>query len=233
MAVIRRHRERHRFRRIGWLRAAVLGADDGIVSTASIMIGVATSAASRSNIIIAGLASLVGGAFSMAAGEYVSVSSQRDTENADIARERKELAGTPELELDELTDIYVGRGLDQKLARTVATKLTAADPLAAHLRDELGMTHATRARPMQAALVSAASFAVGAAVPLLAGVIAPGNGRTAVIAATALVLLAITGGAGGRLGGAPVTRAAGRVLVGGGLAMGAAALIGELIGTSI
>lgn len=229
----RHHRERHRFRRIGWLRAAVLGADDGIVSTASIMVGVATSAASRSNIIIAGIASLVGGAFSMAAGEYVSVSSQRDTENADIDRERKELARTPELELDELTDIYVGRGLDHELARTVATKLTAADPLGAHLRDELGMHHATRARPLQAAFVSAASFAIGAAVPLLAAIVAPGSGRAAIIAVTGLVVLAIIGGASGRLGGAPVARGSARVLLGGGLAMGAAALIGDLVGTAI
>jgi len=236
--VIRRHhRERHRFRRIGWLRAAVLGADDGIVSTASIMIGVAASitdqSASRSSIIVAGLASLVGGAFSMAAGEYVSVSSQRDTENADIDRERRELDRTPDLELEELTDIYVQRGLNQDLARTVATQLTAADPLGAHLRDELGMHSATRARPLQAAFVSAASFAMGAAIPLLAAVAAPSSGRTAVIAGAALALLAITGAIGGRLGGAPTARAAARVLAGGGLAMGAAALIGDLVGTAI
>jgi VIT1/CCC1 family predicted Fe2+/Mn2+ transporter len=232
--VIRRHhRERHRFRRIGWLRAAVLGADDGIVSTASIMIGVASASAGRHAIVVAGLASLVGGAFSMAAGEYVSVSSQRDTEEADIARERRELDRTPELELEELTDIYVSRGLKHELARTVATQLTAADPLGAHLRDELGMTHATRARPLQAAFVSAASFAAGACIPLVAAAAAPAGGRTAIIAGTALVLLAVTGGIGGRLGGAPTMRAAARVLAGGGLAMGAAALIGDLVGTAI
>jgi VIT1/CCC1 family predicted Fe2+/Mn2+ transporter len=232
--VIRRHhRERHRFRRVGWLRAAVLGADDGIVSTASIMIGVASSAATRSSIIIAGLAALVGGALSMAAGEYVSVSSQRDTERADIARETHELDRSPDLELDELTDIYVQRGLNHELARTVATQLTATDPLGAHLRDELGMHSATRARPLQAAFVSAASFAAGAAIPLLAAVAAPSSGRTALIAGAALVLLAITGAIGGRLGGAPTARAAARVLAGGGLAMGAAALIGDLVGTAI
>ncbi len=169
----------------------------------------------------------------MAAGEYVSVSSQRDTEHADIARERKELDRTPDLELEELTEIYVQRGLEHDLARKVATQLTAADPLGAHLRDELGMHSATRARPWQAAVVSAASFAVGAALPLVAAIAAPSSGRTAVIAGTALALLAITGGVGGRLGGAPVPRAAARVLAGGGLAMGAAALIGELVGTAI
>jgi len=229
----RHHRERHRFRRIGWLRAAVLGADDGIVSTASILIGVAAASASRSSILVAGLAALVGGAFSMAAGEYVSVSSQRDTEDADIARERRELARSPELELEELTDIYVGRGLDRELARQVATQLTASDPLSAHLRDELGMQEAHRARPWQAAIVSAVSFAVGAAVPLAAAALAAAGDRIEATAATAVVLLAATGAIGGRLGGAPMARAAMRVLVGGGLAMGAAALIGDLIGTSI
>ena len=229
----RHHRERHRFRRIGWLRAAVLGADDGIVSTASILIGVAAASASRSSILVAGLAALVGGAFSMAAGEYVSVSSQRDTEDADIARERRELARSPELELEELTDIYVGRGLDRELARQVATQLTASDPLSAHLRDELGMQEAHRARPWQAAIVSAVSFAVGAAVPLAAAALAAAGDRIEATAATAVVLLAATGAIGGRLGGAPMAQAAMRVLVGGGLAMGAAALIGDLIGTSI
>jgi len=234
VALIRRHhRERHRFRRIGWLRAAILGANDGIVSTASILIGVAASSAGRTAIIVAGLAALVGGALSMAAGEFVSVSSQRDTERADIARERRELARTPELELDELTEIYVQRGLDQELARRVATQLTAADPLGAHLRDELGMHHDVRARPWQAASVSAISFAVGASVPLGAAAAAPHDGRIAVIAGVALALLALTGAVGGRLGGAPMSRAALRVLAGGGVAMGAAAVIGELVGTTI
>jgi VIT1/CCC1 family predicted Fe2+/Mn2+ transporter len=231
--LVRPHRERHRFRRVGWLRAAVLGADDGIVSTASILIGVAAASAPRSSIIVAGLASLVGGALSMAAGEYVSVSSQRDTERADIARERRELARTPELELDELTDIYVGRGLDRELARTVATQLTAAGALDAHLRDELGMQDVTRARPWQAAIVSALSFAAGAALPLAAVAIASSGSRIEVTAATAVVLLAATGAIGGRLGGAPMPRAAARVLVGGGLAMAASALIGDLVGTHI
>lgn len=231
--LVRPHRERHRFRRVGWLRAAVLGADDGIVSTASILIGVAAASAPRSSIIVAGLASLVGGALSMAAGEYVSVSSQRDTERADIARERRELARTPELELDELTDIYVGRGLDRELARTVATQLTAAGALDAHLRDELGMQDVTRARPWQAAIVSALSFAAGAALPLAAVAIASSGSRIEVTAATAVVLLAATGAIGGRLGGAPMPRAAARVLVGGGLAMGASALIGDLVGATI
>jgi VIT1/CCC1 family predicted Fe2+/Mn2+ transporter len=231
--VIVRHRERHRFRRIGWLRAAVLGADDGIVSTASIMIGVAASSASRDTIMVAGLAALVGGALSMATGEYVSVSSQRDTEQADIAREKRELARTPELELEELTDIYVQRGLDKELARKVAEQLHDEDPLDAHLRDELGIHHATRARPWQAAFVSATSFAVGAAVPLLVTIAAPANGRIAVIAGVALVLLAATGALGGRIGGASMTPAAARVLIGGGLAMGVSALIGDLVGTTI
>ena len=228
-----RHRERHRFRRIGWLRAAVLGADDGIVSTASIMIGVAASDASRETILIAGLASLVGGALSMAAGEYVSVSSQRDTEQADIARERRELARSPELELEELTDIYVQRGLDRELARQVAVQLHDADPLGAHMRDELGIHQEVRARPWQAASVSAASFAVGAAAPLLATLAASADARIPVIAVVALVLLAVTGAVGGRIGGASMIRAAMRVLVGGGLAMGISALIGDLVGTNI
>ncbi|MBM3671922.1 MAG: VIT family protein [Actinobacteria bacterium] len=234
MALIRRHhRERHRFRRIGWLRAAVLGANDGIVSTASILIGVTAASAGRTAIIVAGLAALVGGALSMAAGEYVSVSSQRDTERADIARERGELSRSPGLELDELTDIYVKRGLDRDLAHEVAVQLTAVDPLGAHLRDELGMHESTRARPLQAAFVSAASFAAGAVIPLAVAAAAPADGRLAVIAGAALVLLAVTGAVSGRLGGAPAPRAAARVLAGGGIAMGAAALIGELVGTQI
>jgi vacuolar iron transporter family protein len=227
------HRERHRFTRIGWLRAAVLGADDGIVSTASLMIGVAAASGSRDEIAIAGVAGLVAGAMSMAAGEYVSVSSQRDTERADIRRERRELARDPEDELDELTAIYAQRGLDPALAQEVATRLMATDPLGAHLRDELGITPATAARPWQAAMVSAVSFALGAAAPVLALLLAPADGRVAVIAVVALALLAVTGAAGGRLGGAPMPRAALRVLAGGGLAMAATALVGELIGTAV
>ena len=227
------HRERHRFRRVGWLRAAVLGADDGIVSVASIMIGVAASNAGRSAIIVAGLAGVAAGAMSMATGEYVSVSSQRDTELADIAREQSELARDPELELDELTQIYVKRGLEQPLARQVAAKLTAADPLGAHLRDELGITRSVLARPWQAAIVSALSFALGSAFPIMALLVAPSGARIPVIAGVALAVLAITGGLGGRLGGAPVSRAAARVLVGGGVAMALTALIGNLVGNVV
>ena len=229
------HRERHRFERIGWLRAAVLGANDGIVSTASLMIGVAVSSAatSTSTIAIAGLAGLAAGAMSMAVGEYVSVSSQRDTENADIRKEEAELKKTPDLELNELTHIYVQRGLEPGLARSVAEQLTAADPLGAHLRDELGITHATKARPWQAALVSVVSFALGAAIPLLALAVSGQDNRIAAIAGSALVVLAVTGGIGGRLGGAPVGRAALRVLIGGGAAMAITALVGDLIGTAV
>jgi VIT1/CCC1 family predicted Fe2+/Mn2+ transporter len=228
----RLHRERHRFRRVGWLRAAVLGADDGIVSTASILIGVAAASATRSSILVAGLAALVGGALSMAAGEYVSVSSQRDTEEADIARERRELDKSPDLELDELTTIYVERGLDEALARKVATQLTDADPLGAHMRDELGMHHAGRARPLQAAVVSAASFAIGS-IPPWAAAAAFSSNRIPIVAGVGLALLAVTGAVGGRIGGAPAVRAAARVLAGGGLAMGVSALIGDLVGTAI
>ncbi|MCJ7437644.1 MAG: VIT family protein [Acidimicrobiia bacterium] len=227
------HRERHRFERIGWLRAAVLGANDGIVSTASLMIGVAASSASTSAIAVAGLAGLAAGAMSMAVGEYVSVSSQRDTENADIRKEEAELQKSPDSELNELTHIYVQRGLEPVLARSVAEQLTAADPLGAHLRDELGITHATKARPWQAAFVSVISFGLGAAIPLLALAVAGGIDPIAVIAIAALVVLAITGAVGGRLGGAPVPRAALRVLVGGGAAMAITALVGNLIGTSV
>jgi VIT1/CCC1 family predicted Fe2+/Mn2+ transporter len=227
------HGERHRFSRIGWLRAAILGADDGIVSTASLVIGVAASSASRNTIIVAGLASLVAGAMSMATGEYVSVSSQRDTERADIARETHELAHEPDAELDELTQIYVNRGLDEALARQVAVRLTEHDPLSAHLRDELGLSDAVVARPLQAALVSAGSFAAGAGAPVLALLAAPSGARGTVVAAVSLLLLALTGAIGGRLGGASMGRAAWRVLVGGGLAMAATALIGDLVGAAI
>jgi vacuolar iron transporter family protein len=224
-------RQQHRSGRVGWLRAAVLGADDGIISTASLMIGVAAAAASRSAILVAGLAGLAAGAMAMAAGEYVSVSSQRDAERADVVRERQQQAD-PGLELAELTDVYVRRGLDEQLAGTVAATLMRADPLGAHLRDELGLSDQTRARPVQAALVSAASFAVGAALPLLALLLAPPPARIAVIAASALGLLALLGAVGGRLGGAPAGRAALRVTLGGGLAMAATALIGRLVGAA-
>jgi VIT1/CCC1 family predicted Fe2+/Mn2+ transporter len=190
------HAEGHHGQRAGRLRAAVLGADDGIVSTASLVIGVAASAASRSAVLVAGLAGLVAGAMSMATGEYVSVSSQRDAERADIARERGELAANPELELGELAAIYQRRGLDEQLARVVAGKLMAVDPLAAHVRDELGLREVLMARPVQAAVVSAASFAVGAVLPLLAMAFAPAPVRIPAVAGVALVVLGVLGGVG-------------------------------------
>jgi VIT1/CCC1 family predicted Fe2+/Mn2+ transporter len=222
----------HRSGRAGWLRAAVLGADDGLVSTASLVIGVAASSASRGTVLVAGLAGLVAGAMSMATGEYVSVSSQRNAERADVDLERRQHAADPAAELAELTDIYVRRGLDRELAATVASRLTAVDPLGAHLRDELGFSDAARARPVQAAAVSAVSFAAGAAAPLLAVLLTPAAARIALTAAATLVLLAVLGAIGGRLGGAPAAPAALRVAVGGGLAMAATALIGRLVGGS-
>jgi vacuolar iron transporter family protein len=227
---LRFHREIHRSERIGWLRAAVLGADDGIVSASSLMIGVAASSASRGATVLAGVAGLVAGAMSMAAGEYVSVSSQRDAEKADTERERQEQASSPEMELDELAGIYVRRGLGRELARTVARELMRVDPLGSHLRDELGISELTRARPIQAALVSALSFALGAMPGLLVMIFAPAGLRILMTAATAIVLLALLGAIGGRLGGAPPGRAALRVTVGGGLAMALTALIGRWAG---
>jgi vacuolar iron transporter family protein len=226
------HREAHRSGRAGWLRAAVLGANDGIVSTASLVIGVAAAAASRNTVLLAGLAGLVAGATSMAAGEYVSVSSQRDAERSDIARERRELATDPEFEQAELTEIYLRRGLDQALAATVAERLMAADPLGSHVRDELGLQPDGLARPLQAAVVSAVSFAVGAVLPLALIVLAPIGVRVPVTALAALVLLALLGAVGARLGGARAGRAALRVTVGGALAMGLTALIGQLVGAA-
>ncbi len=227
------HREAHRSDRAAWLRAAVLGADDGIVSTASLMIGVASSAAPKGAILVAGLAGLVAGAMSMAAGEYVSVSSQRDTERADINREAGELFANPGHELRELSEIYVRRGLDPELARTVAEKLMRADALGSHVRDELGFTETSMARPLQAATASAVSFALGAGLPLAALLIAPEQGRIAAIAASALALLGALGAGGAWLGGASPTRGALRVLVGGGLAMLVTALIGRLVGAAV
>jgi VIT1/CCC1 family predicted Fe2+/Mn2+ transporter len=227
----RPHREVHRSDRVGWLRAAVLGAQDGIVSTASLVIGVAAANGGRTEVIVAGVAALVGGAMSMAAGEYSSVSSQRDTELADIARETHELVRFPEHELEELTQIYEGRGLDRPLAREVATQLMRTDPLGSHVRDELGIHPDTIARPVQAALVSASSFAVGAALALLTAIVAPDSARIAVIAVVTLVLLAVLGVVGARLGGADPRRAALRITVGGGLAMAVTAGIGTVVGT--
>ena len=224
--------EPHRSERAGWLRAAVLGADDGIVSTASLVIGVAAATASPNTVLLAGVAGLVAGATSMAAGEYVSVSSQRDAEQADIARERREQAADPDLEQAELAEIYARRGLDRALAATVAERLMEADPLGSHVRDELGLHPGRLARPLQAAVVSAVSFAVGAALPLALIVLAPIGVRIAVTALGALALLALLGGIGARLGGAQPGRAALRVTLGGGLAMGLTALIGQLVGAT-
>ena len=192
-AVAPRPRERHRSERIGWLRAAVLGANDGIVSTASLVIGIAAAQSSRQQVLVAGVAGLVAGAMSMAAGEYVSVSSQSDTERADLAIESAELAADPDIERDELADIYVTRGLDITLARQVADQLMAHDALGAHARDELGFSHVITARPVQAALASAGSFAVGAAMPLLTAAVAPERGMAGVIAATSLAFLIALG----------------------------------------
>jgi len=230
---VRIHRESHRSDRVGWLRAGVLGAQDGIVSTASLLIGIAAADGSQTQMLVAGVALVVGGSLSMAAGEYGSVSSQRDTERADIARETRELDRFPEHEMEELTQIYEGRGLDRELARSVAESLMEADPVGSHVRDELGIHPDTMARPLQAATVSAASFAIGALLALLTAAAAPSAGRIAVIAVVALVLLAALGTAGARLGGAPPLRAALRVTVGGGLAMAATALIGAVVGTAV
>ncbi len=222
--------EIHRSQRAGWLRAAVLGADDGIVATASLMIGVAATSAPVGLVLVAGLAGLVAGALSMAAGEYVSVSSQRDAENADVALEIKEHNRDPVYELAELTALYVGRGLEPGLASQVAEQLSARDAVGAHLRDEFGFTTHGRARPTQAAMVSAASFALGAAMPIMGALLAPSAARILIIAAVALVVLALLGTAGAHAGGANRGRAAIRVVMGGGLAMGATALIGKAIG---
>jgi VIT1/CCC1 family predicted Fe2+/Mn2+ transporter len=230
---MRGHHERHRYSRIGWLRATVLGAGDGIVSVASILIGVAASDAGRSALIVAGVAGLVAGAMSMATGEYNSVSSQRDTERADIARERREQVVEPERELDELTEIYVRRGLTPTLAREVAVQLHAADPLGAHLRDELGIVAERRANPLQATFASAVSFALAATIPLLAVIVVPSSLRIPVVVVVSLAALALLGVVGARLGGAPPLRAAVRVLVGSGVAMTVAALVGALVGSAV
>lgn len=227
------HLERHFAERVGWLRAAVLGANDGIVSTASLLIGVAASQASRQEILIAGMAGLVAGAMSMAAGEYVSVSSQADTESADLEREKLELATMPEWELEELTGIYVRRGLDPTLAKTVATQLMAHDALAAHARDELGISEIMIARPVQAALASAATFAVGAAMPLATMLITPRPHIIPVVGAASLLFLATLGAVGAQAGGAPIFRAAARVTFWGALAMALTALVGKLFGASL
>jgi vacuolar iron transporter family protein len=227
-----RHIERHRTHRIGWLRAAVLGANDGIVSTASLVLGVAAAGASTANILVAGVAGLVAGAMSMAAGEYVSVSSQSDTESADLDKERKELAADPAHEHAELAAIYVARGLDAKLAAEVATQLTTRDALGAHARDELGISEMLTARPVQAALASAATFAVGAALPLLVVLAAPASARMWSVAGSALVFLALLGSLAARAGGASVVASATRVTFWGALAMGLTAGVGALFGVA-
>ena len=221
--------EEHRSGRVGWLRAAVLGADDGIASTASLMIGVAASSAPKGAILVSGVAGLVAGAMSMAVGEYVSVSSQRDAERADIERERRELAGQPQAELDELATIYVKRGLDKDLAMKVAEQHSVRDRLGAHMRDELGIDQAALSRPMQAAWISAASFASFAMVPIVALLAAPSPFRIPAIAGLSLASLAALGALGGHLGGAPPRRASLRVAVGGAMAMAVTATIGWIL----
>ena len=227
------HREIHRSHRIGWLRAAVLGANDGIVSTASLIVGVAAAEPTRASVLVAGIAGLVAGAMSMAAGEYVSVQSQSDTENADLARERRELADEPERELAELTAIYMQRGLDEPLARRVATTLMQHDALGAHSRDELGITETLRARSLQASMASAAAFSAGAAVPILATILAPTAILSPVIAAGTLVTLAALGGTAAYAGGASVPRGAARVTFWGALAMALTAGVGRLFGATV
>jgi VIT1/CCC1 family predicted Fe2+/Mn2+ transporter len=225
--------ETHRSARAGWLRAAVLGSDDAIVSTASLMIGVAASSASKWAVLVAGVAGLVAGSMSMAVGEYVSVSSQRDAERADIEVERRELARKPLAELRELAAIYVKRGIDEDLAMKVAEQLSARDRIGAHMRDELGIDQAALARPIQAAWISAVSFAIFALVPVAAFLVAPAALRIPAIAACSLLSLAALGAFGGRLGGAPIGRAALRVAVGGALAMAVTAAIGRILGVSV
>jgi len=227
------HRERHRTEHIGWLRAAVLGANDGIVSTASLVLGVAAAHATRSNVMIAGVAGLVAGAMSMAAGEYVSVHSQADTEQADLERERKELKADDKGEHKELAAIYVARGLDAALAKQVARQLMAHDALGAHARDELGISETLSARPIQAALASAASFAVGAAMPLLVTAIVPEASLIYLVSGTSLFFLALLGSLAARVGGASVTVSAIRVTFWGALAMAITAGVGALFGTVV
>lgn len=226
------HTETHMVHRIGWLRAAVLGANDGLVSTASLVVGVAAAGSDRPEILIAGLAGLVAGAMSMAAGEYVSVSSQTDAEQADLARETKELEDTPDAELDELTEIYVARGLDEDLARQVAIQLTERDGLGAHARDELGISETVTAHPIQAALVSAVTFAVGAVVPLAIAALTPVAQITLVVALTTIVALSVLGGLGASAGGAGIWKGALRVTFWGALAMAATAGVGMIFGVA-
>ena len=227
------HVERHRTAHIGWLRAAVLGANDGLISTASLVVGVAASGTGRTAVLIAGVAGLVAGAMSMAAGEYVSVSSQADTENADLARERGELATDPVAEHAELAGIYVERGLTPALANEVAEQLMSHDALGAHARDELGLSEITAARPLQAALASAVTFALGALLPVLVAALSPESKVAFTVMGSALLLLGVLGAVAARVGGAPIARGAMRVAFWGALAMGISALVGRLFGATV
>ena len=227
------HREFHRAGRIGWLRAAVLGANDGTISIASLVAGVAAAGAPQGSILLTGVAGVVAGAMSMAAGEYVSVQSQADTEDADIETEKRELEIEPERELAELTSIYVSRGLDQPLARLVAERLTSSDALGTHARDELGMTKTLRARPIQAAFASAISFVAGAIIPIAAALLAPSSRVAEVSSATALVALVILGGTASYAGGASIAKGAMRVAFWGALAMGLTAGVGRFFGAAV
>jgi vacuolar iron transporter family protein len=231
--MLKRHIERHRTERIGWLRAAVLGANDGILSTASLVLGVAAAHATHSNVMVAGIAGLVAGSMSMAAGEYVSVHSQADTEQADLALERAELKADDTGEHKELTAIYVARGLKPALAKQVAEQLMTHDAIGAHARDELGIFETLRARPIQAALASAGSFAVGAALPLVVTVMAPATVLVPLVSGTSLLFLALLGGLAARAGGAAVIIGAARVTFWGTLAMGVTAGVGALFGTIV
>lgn len=228
-----RHEEQHRLGRVGWLRAAVLGANDGILSTASLVVGVAAAHGSHSAVLVAGVAGLVAGAMSMAAGEYVSVSSQADTEKADLARERQELADDEEREQEELASIYRSRGVESALATQVAAQLMARDALGAHARDELGIYDSSSPRPTQAAIASAGSFAAGAAMPLLTVLAVPASILIPSVFVLSLVFLATLGILGARIGGAPAMRAAVRVTLGGALAMGITSAVGALFGTIV
>jgi VIT1/CCC1 family predicted Fe2+/Mn2+ transporter len=228
-----RHAETHLVKRIGWLRAAVLGANDGIISTASLIVGVAAAATSQAEILVAGVAGLIAGAMSMAAGEYVSVSSQADTENADLAREKQELADDPKFETAELAQIYIGRGVAPALARQVAVQLMAKDALGAHARDELGISEVVAAQPIQAALTSAATFAAGAALPLLTAIFAPHAVLVPAVFAVSLFFLGVLGALGARVGGADILKPTLRVAFWGAFAMAVTAGIGALIGKAV
>ncbi|MET0651396.1 MAG: VIT family protein [Hyphomicrobiaceae bacterium] len=233
MSRLRQHAESHLVARIGWLRAAVLGANDGIVSTASLIVGVAAAAAKPGDVLIAGVAGLVAGAMSMAAGEYVSVSSQSDTEQADLDRERKELSENLAFEEEELAQIYVQRGVETDLARQVARQLMAKDALGAHARDELGISEITTARPIQAALTSAATFSVGAALPLLMVLVTPTRFLVAAVSVASLLFLSLLGAIGARAGGADVIKATARVTFWGAFAMALTAGVGAIFGTAV